>query len=111
MKRIQDIEKLSAAELERIGADESIPVPEDFAIRLPSSRRKTFAWSAAAAVLLFAGVSAYQWAQRPKDTFQDPYLAYVAVEQAFGKLSGTVHRASEKMEAAENTMEKVNYWK
>ena len=35
MKKIEDIEKLSAEDLRRIGADESIPLPEDLQVRLP----------------------------------------------------------------------------
>ena len=112
MKQIQDIEKLTAEDLSRIGADESIPVPEGWTVRLP--RKNTLRnWSVAAAAALLIGVGT--WAlSRPaplKDTYDDPYLAYAAVEQALGRISGALNQTAAKVEEAEDLMDKMNYWK
>lgn len=111
MKRIQDIEQLSAADLERIGADESIPVPADLQVRLPR-RRAARTWSVAAATAAVVGlgwfVASYEPA--PKDTFEDPYLAYAAVEQALSKMSAGVNHAAEKVAEAEQMIDQLNYW-
>ena len=112
MKRIQDIEKLSAADWDRIGADETIPVPEDLQVRLPR-RHSVAPWSiaAAAAVLIGLGWAGYDRYAAPKDTFEDPYLAYAAVEQALSKMSGNVQKAAGQVARAEEIMDKYNYWK
>lgn len=108
MKRIQDIEKLTAADWDRIGADESLPVPKDLQVRLP--RRRAVVWSIAASVAVVAGIglSALLRTPEPKDTFTDPYLAYAAVEQAFSRMGQTVARSADIIEQSEN---KVTYWK
>lgn len=108
MKRIQDIEKLSIAELERIGADESIPVPADLQVRLPR-RKAARTWSVAAAVVGL-GWFAAGYEPAPKDTFEDPYLAYVAVEQALSRMSAGVNQAAGKVAEAEKMMDQMNYW-
>ena len=112
MKSIRDIEKLSVEDLLNIGDNEHIPVPADLAVRLPSRNRRTYFWSAAAAIaILVAGVAGLHRPGEPKDTFDDPYLAYATVEQALGRISGTMNQASAKVQKAEATIDKVNYWK
>ena len=113
MKSIKEIEKLSVEELERIGADESIPVPGDLSVKIPSRRVPVIAWSAAAAaVVVVAGfIGLRKPSDTPADTFDDPYLAYAAVENALCKISGSVNNASVKLEDAESTFNKLNYWK
>ena len=111
MKRIQDIESLSAAELERIGTDESIPIPADLQVRLP--RRKTArTWGAAASAAAIIGLGwfAASYEPSPKDTFEDPYLACAAIEQAFAKMSAGVNQAADKVADAENKLDQMNYW-
>ena len=111
MKRIEDIEKLSSRDLLGIGADESIAVPEDLEVRLPLRRLPQ--WSIAAAAALLVGLAGWGFAaHRPlTDTFDDPYLAYAAVEQAFGKMSQSVQSAAVKVDEAENLIDKYSYWK
>lgn len=112
MKSIRDIEKLSMADWDRIGADESIPVPEDLQVRLP--RRRTAAvWSIAASVAVVAGIGLTTLLRtpEPKDTFTDPYLAYAAVEQAFCRMGQTVARSADILAQTETDFDKVNYWK
>ena len=112
MKTLDEMTRLSAEDLERISRDESIPVPEDLQVRLP--RRRTAArWSiaAVAAVLIGLGWAGFNQLAAPKDTYEDPYLAYAAVEQAFSKMSGNVQKAAGQVAHAEEIMDKYNYWK
>ena len=109
MKRIQDIEKLSVVELERIGADESIPVPADWHPLLP--RRNTAArWSVAAAavaVLIGLGWFGFQYEPAPKDTFDDPYLAYATIEKTMARMSVDVNQAVIKVTEAEQRLGQI----
>lgn len=109
MKPITDIEKLTAADLDRIGADESIPVP-DLQVRLP--RRRSAAWGIAAGVAVVIGAAAIGLLRppEPKDTFSDPYLAYTAVEQAFQKMGSTVHQSARTINE-QAKFDKITYWK
>ena len=111
MKRIQDIKNLSVTELERIGTDESIPVPADLQVRLPR-RKAARTWSVAAAATAIVGLGwfAAGYEPAPKDTFEDPYLAYVAVEQALSRMSAGVNQAAGKVAEAEEMMDQLNYW-
>ena len=112
MKRIQDIEKLTAADWDRIGADENIPVPEDFQVRLPR-RRPLAIWSVAASVAVVAGIglTALLRTPEPKDTFSDPYLAYAAIEQAFGRMGDAVSQSADILARQENEFNIENYLK
>lgn len=113
MKTLQEIEKLTAGDLQRIGADESISVPADLQVRLPRRQTTLRGWSiaAAAAILIGLGWWGLDRARQPKDTFDDPYLAYAAVEQALSRVSGGVHNAAAKVSESEAMIDKVNYWK
>ena len=113
MKSIEQIEKLSVEDLKKIGADETIPVPTDLSVKIPSRRIPLIAWSAAAAaVVVVAGfIGLRRPSDTPADTFEDPYLAYAAVENALCKISGSVGSASLKLEEAEHTFNKLNYYK
>lgn len=112
MKDIRELEKLSATDLEKIGADESIPVPKGWTVRLPVRKPRYLIWSvaAAAALLVHMGYEMNKDRQ-PKDTFDDPYLAYAAVEQALARVSGQVNNAAAKVTESEALIDKVNYWK
>ncbi len=116
MRTLDEITRLSARDLERIGADESIPVPEDLEVRLPAPERtgrpaRMWQIAAAAALLIGVGVSGYLGTRQPRDTFSDPYEAYAAVEKALGKLSGTVSKGTESLAEAQSVIDKLNYWK
>lgn len=110
MKRIQDIEKMTMVDWDRIGADENIPVPEDMQVHLPRRRVAVTVWSIAASVAVVAGIglTALLRTPEPQDTFTDPYMAYAAVEQAFSRMGQTVARSADIIEQSEN---KVTYWK
>ena len=129
MKTLEEISRLSAEDLERISLDESIPVPEELSGRVQaavgrkekntlqsanSSARKYGAsiFAVAAAISLFALGAVYLQRERtPKDTFDDPYLAYAEVEKVFAKISGTVAYGATKISESEQTLDKYSYWK
>ncbi|MBR1872180.1 MAG: hypothetical protein IJ795_03115 [Bacteroidales bacterium] len=112
MKRIEDIEKLTAEDLLRIGDDESIPVPEDLGVTLPGRSRSMWGIAAAAAVLIgLGGWALIRPSAAPKDTFDDPYLACAAIEKAFDRMSATVHSTAGKVATAETTFDELTYWK
>lgn len=117
MKSLDEISRLSAEDLERIGADESIPIPEDLPSRVYSavsgrSRRvKIGSIAAAAAAVVLAGGFFLSRQPSPKDTFDDPYLAYAAVEKALAMVEGKVSKSIDKVEQASEPIEKVYYWK
>ena len=119
MKSIDEITRLSAEDLERISLDESIPVPEELSGRVSATlarqrSRSRARWAvpaaAAAAVLVAVGIGLTRNPE-PKDTFDDPYLAYAEVEKAFAKRSGTVAYGAEKIVQSEETLDKLSYWK
>ena len=86
MKTIDEIEKLSLEDLERISMDESIPVPEGLTERVSPQRRggqiKLWAVSVAASLVLIAGLALTLRPAPLKDTFDDPAVAYAEVEKA-----------------------------
>lgn len=116
MKSIDEITRLSAEDLERISLDESIPVPEELSARVQAAVRKPAHWvlpagvAAAIATLVAVGLTLTRNPE-PKDTFDDPYLAYAEVEKVFSKISGTVAYGAEKVTESEQTLDKLTYWK
>jgi hypothetical protein len=115
MKNIDEITRLTADDLERISLDESIPVPEELSGKVQQAvRGRTLRWAvptgvaAAIAVLLAVGLTRNP---EPKDTFDDPYLAYAEVEKVFSKISGTVAYGADKISESEATLDKYSYWK
>ena len=110
MKQLSEIEKLTAADLDRIGADETIPVPE-LQLRLP--RRRSAAWGIAAgvAVLIGAGAVGLLRPPEPRDTFTDPHQAYAAVSQAFERMGGAVAQSARKLGDQKPQIDKITYWK
>jgi hypothetical protein len=124
MKTIDEISRLSAEDLERIALDESIPVPEELSGKVREAvakadkavaRARRLRWTlpatgiaAAVAVLVTIGLTRNP---EPKDTFDDPYLAYAEVEKVFSKISGAVAYGAEKVNESEQTLDKFSYWK
>ncbi len=112
MKRIEDIEKLTTEDLLRIGADDRIPIPEDLSVSLPRKARRNWSIAAAAAVVIgLGGWALSRPSAAPQDTFEDPYLAYAAVEKALGKMSATVQNTAGKVARAETLIDDLTYWK
>ena len=96
MKTIDEIEKMSLDDLERIAADESVPVPVGLESRIrPDSGSDIFrshlakGLGAAASIALVAGIgfSLYNHNRPLKDTFDDPALAYAMVEETLSTMS------------------------
>lgn len=127
MKSIKEIENMSLEQLEAVSMDENIPVPEGFAERMradvevlerlvedkpqPQQRRwvmTTVSVAAAAALLIGVGFGIAKWQSEPKDTFDDPYLAYAELEKAFAIMSGGVHKALAMAEESEAALDKVS---
>ena len=129
MKSMKDIENMSLEQLEAVSMDESITVPDGFAARMKENadaavtaglltgnesegqgRRKAVRYVAAAAsVAIMAGVGygIAQWQNQPKDTFDDPYLAYAEVEKAFAKISSSINRSLAMAGETEQVIEKA----
>ena len=113
MKSIKDIEKITIEELEAISFDDSIAVPHDLSekIRARISRQKKKSYgiiSAAAAVtIIVAGLSLSMTDNAaPKDTFDDPYLAYAELERVLATISEGVKKGMDMLEESEYVIEK-----
>ena len=126
---MKDIENISLEQLEAVSMDESITVPDGFAARMKENadaavtaglltgnesegqgRRKAVRYVAAAAsVAIMAGVGygIAQWQNQPKDTFDDPYLAYAEVEKTFAKISSSINRSLAMAGETEQVIEKA----
>lgn len=123
MRKLDEITRLRAADLERISLDERIPVPEELSGRVQEAvhtssasrskavlRRALPAVGIAAALAVIAAIGLTRDPE-PADTFDDPYLAYAQVEAVFAKISGTVAYGAGKLEDTENRIDKISYWK
>lgn len=118
MKNLKDIENISFEELERISSDESIKVPEGLQASVratiaaaaaveeaKSEKRRRFAWvpyvsAFAAAAVCAAVVLVAPALNNPKDTFDDPAVAYAELEK-------TLNYISQKMEMGIQMAEEV----
>ena len=123
MKSIKEIENMSLEELERASLDERTAVPEGFAERIRASvdaqsiideitedpHRMVRIVGAAASVAVVAGIGLgiAKWQNEPKDTFDDPYMAYAELEKAFATMSGGVQKALAMAEESEAALDKV----
>ena len=109
MKEIKD---MSIEELAAIAGDKSIPVPENLrtdisatldTLELVGSRRNghvrrlvtVCSIAASIALCAFAGMELIGQEPRPKDTFEDPYLAYAQLEKAFDLISTKMQDVTE----------------
>lgn len=113
MKSYREIENMDFGELERISEDTGIKAPEGLAGRLENGiaglaaseaeeygrregRRRHMvlpvAGTALAAVLLLVAVGRFS---SPKDTFDDPLLAYAQVEKSFSFISEKMSKGAD----------------
>ena len=125
MKSIKEIEKMSLEELIEVSLDEATAIPEGFAERIgkqveahkiakdlenDADRVKTVRWiGAAAAVTLLAGTALgiVNWQKQPKDTFDDPYLAYAELEKAFATMSNSLQKGLAMAEKSEDIIDRT----
>lgn len=125
MKQIDEIEKLSLEELERIASDSNIAIPEgiDRSIRTTltaaeiakgqiqvNSRRPRLLGAAlyTAAAACIGLLVLLQTNRMPKDTFTDPMLAYAQIEQTFSYIESKMEKGLEIAAEAEPSLEKTN---
>ena len=125
MKSIKEIENMSLEELIAVSSDEATAVPEGFAERIgkqvevqkiardlenDADRVRTVRWiGAAAAVTLLAGTALgiVNWQNQPKDTFDDPYLAYAELEKAFATMSDSLQKGLAMADKSEDIIDRT----
>ena len=135
MKRLEDIENLSMLDLDRIAADESIKVPATLkhdiavtarALEMASKegdepkqetvshkryrkilRMISYPVAAAAVITIGLRLSFQDSITTPKDTFDDPMMAYVQMEQVFGFISEKMNTGIDIADAAEPVIDKT----
>ena len=125
MKSIKEIENMSLEELIAVSSDEATAAPDGFAesigkqveaqkiakdLENDAYRVRTVRWiGAAAAVTLLAGTALgiTNWQNQPKDTFDDPYLAYAELEKAFATMSEGLQKGIAMADKSEDIMGKA----
>ena len=134
MKRLEDIENLSMLDLDRIASDETIKVPaslkhdiavtaralemsskEDEVNETNTSHRRyrkilrMISYPAAAVAIVTIGMqlSFQDSIPTPKDTFEDPKMAYVQMEQVFGFISEKMNTGMDIADVAEPVIDKT----
>lgn len=128
MKRIEDIEKLTLEDLERLSDDESVAVPESLGkgienrilaseiLRHDSPRPSMRLWKrivpvfAAAAVIAVVaiGLGLHRSSVTPVDTFDSPEKAYAQVERTFAMIGSKVGKGKSIADAALPHMQKTS---
>ena len=116
MKTLEEIENLSLEELEQKAAENAAPVPDGLERRLrqalaareiaEAARPRPARWSPYASLAAGAAAAAalVMLPQRgPKDTFDDPLLAYAEVEKAFQTISDKMSVGMDIVRDAETT--------
>ena len=118
---------MSLEQLDAISMDGNIIVPEGFTERLkadfgtlerlttddPQHARRSrtvrfVSMAASVAVLAGIGLGIARWQNEPKDTFDDPYLAYAELEKAFARMSEGVQKGLAMAEESEAALDKVS---
>ena len=137
MKRLEDIENLSMLDLDRIASDKSIKVPSTLkhdiavtarALEMASQEEETqevkeprashrryrkilrmISYPAAAVAIVTIGlhITFQDSIPTPKDTFEDPMMAYVQMEQVFGFISEKMNTGMDIADAAEPVIDKT----
>ena len=135
MKRLEDIENLSMLDLDRIASDESIKVPASLkhdiavtarALEMSSKEEqdirethtphrryrkilRLISYPAAAVAIVTIGMhlSFQDSIPTPKDTFDDPLMAYQQMEQVFGFISEKMTTGMDIADAAEPVIDKT----
>ena len=115
MKTLEEIEKLSPEELEAQAAAQGVHAPQDLQQRLretlaarelaQTARPRPARWIPYASLAVAAAAAALVLLppSGPKDTFDDPYLAYAEVEKAFQTSSNKTAVGMDIVRDAEQT--------
>lgn len=112
MKSLKDIEKITTEELEVISLNEKIVVPHDLEYKIQSrilgKKKKIYSMIsvAAAIAVIVTGLSISLLNNEPKDTFDDPYLAYAELEKAFATMSDGIKKGMDMVETSESVIKK-----
>ena len=119
MKDIETIGKMSLEELEAIANDETLQAGDAGANELVakleiaeeakggSSRKVYVSWitGIAASFVLLLGIGlALQHSREPKDTFDDPALAYAQVQAVFRQIGAGVQQGRDAVYESEKTI-------
>ena len=117
MKTLEEIENLSIEELEQKAAESAAPVPDGLERRLrqalaareiaDAAKPRPARWIPYASLAVAAAAAALVvLPQRgPKDTFDDPRLAYAEVEKVFRTISDKMNEGVELVREAEASAE------
>ena len=112
MKSIKDIEHLTTEDLEAISLDEKIVVPHDLDYKIQSriigKKKKIYSIIsvAAAITVIVTGLGLSFLNNEPKDTFDNPYLAYAELEKAFATMSEGMKKGMDMVETSESVIKK-----
>ena len=112
MKSIKDIEHITIEELEAISLDEKVVVPNDLNDKIQSrilgKKKKIYSMIsvAAAITVIVTGLGMSILNNEPKDTFDNPYLAYAELEKAFATMSEGMKKGMDMVEASESVIKK-----
>ncbi|MBR3286137.1 MAG: hypothetical protein IKI70_07730 [Bacteroidales bacterium] len=128
MKSLQEIENISFDKLEEIAQDGTVKVPKDLQASVKSAvaaaamgeaasrtaqtgypRRPIWRPYALLAVFAAACIGVFFAIPRtPKDTYDDPLIAYAKVEETFALISSKLDRGVESVRQVEEPLETVN---
>ena len=112
MKSLKDIEQTTIEELEVISLDEKIVVPHDLEHKIQSrilgKKKKTYSMISAAAAItvIVTGLGMSLLNNEPKDTFDNPYMAYAELEKAFATMSEGIKKGMDMVESSESVIRK-----
>lgn len=121
MRNIEELEKLSPDFLEGIAEDGSVPVPSSMprlaenAVlaasgieRYSSGRRRTGYAVGTVLIALAASLAVIlSLPRQPKDTFDDPMLAYAEIEKTFSYITSKMNRGMDLASEAGPVLEKT----
>ncbi len=95
---------------ETVGAARTVGALTDDDVSYKASYIKRFIpfISVAAAIALIAGIGFSLMDDEPKDTFDDPLLAYAEIEKAFGRISDGINRGVAMAEESQRIIDKTS---
>lgn len=117
MKRIEDIERMSLEDLMEIADDSSVKAADGLTEKISEGisateimrdgrNRARFA-AGAVSIAVAAGLAILlALPHQPKDTFDDPALAYAELEKTFAYISGKIDRGLDIVEEASPALER-----